>query len=207
MLAAELIYLGETEVSQPLRQVRAAMCARFTEEVVRKRIHHGDWVRTGIVLDWVRGCGSILDIGAGQGLFVNALALTGAAETIRGIDIRDYSLYSELWPGFERIMVDAEQMPFADGAFDTVVCMEVIEHLPDGKLERVLAQARRVARRRLILSVPLCEPLPLSKYHCQQFLPGRIAAMFPGAKFTILLKKPVDRSVPWIVIDETRDRG
>jgi hypothetical protein len=79
--------------------------------------------------------------------------------------------------------------------------MEVIEHLPDGKLERVLAQLRRVAARRLIVSVPFCEPLPLPHYHQQQFTAERILSMFPTAKFTLFLKSPVTR-VPWMLIDE-----
>ena len=48
----------------------------------------------------------------------------------------------------------AEKLPFADGAFDTVVSTHMLEHVRD--LHRVLAELRRVTKRRLIIVVP-CE--------------------------------------------------
>jgi len=48
----------------------------------------------------------------------------------------------------------AEELPFADGAFDVIQCMEVLEHLPHP--ERALAEFHRVARKgaHLLISVP-----------------------------------------------------
>ena len=48
----------------------------------------------------------------------------------------------------------AEALPFGDGEFDFIQCMEVLEHLHHP--ERALAEFRRVARRgaRLVISVP-----------------------------------------------------
>lgn len=177
------------------------MRERFGAELVDKRILPYDWARWSIVLDWVRGAESILDIGTAHGTFMNSLACATAANRLVGIDIRDYSLYSELFPGFERFMADAEEMPFADNEFEIVTCMEVIEHLPGGKMDRVIDQLRRVAAKRLIVSIPFCEPLPLPKYHNQQFTLDRVLALFPNASYTLLLKKPVTR-VPWLVVDE-----
>lgn len=201
MFTANIIYLGNTPIGTECDTVRRLMAEKFGREQVDKRASRNDWARWSIVLDWVRGAKSLLDVGTGQGTFINSLACANAAEKLTGIDIRNYDLYSELFPGFERIMMDAEKMSFPDDSFDVITCMEVIEHLPDGKLEKVLSELRRVAAKRLIISVPFCEPLPLSKYHCQQFTPARLKEIFPKAHFTLLLKNPVTRT-PWIVIDE-----
>ena len=47
--------------------------------------------------------------------------------------------------------VSIEQLPFGDRAFDTVVCVHTLEHVPD--LWRAARELRRVARR-LIVVVP-----------------------------------------------------
>ncbi len=201
MLNATIHYLTENDIVPECLEVRSLMRKKFTAEAVDKSIPPYDWSRWSIVLGWIRGTNSILDIGSAHGTFINSLACSKASKRLVAVDIRDYSLYSELFPGFSRIMIDAEKLPFENGEFDVVTCMEVIEHLPEGKMERVIKQLRRVAKRRLIVSVPFCEPLPLSKYHCQQFTPDRVKLLFPNARYTLMLKSPVTR-VPWLVIVE-----
>ena len=48
----------------------------------------------------------------------------------------------------------AERLPFTDGQFEWVVCVEVLEHL-DG-LHRIFDELVRVARKHLIVSLPNC---------------------------------------------------
>jgi ubiquinone/menaquinone biosynthesis C-methylase UbiE len=50
----------------------------------------------------------------------------------------------------------AEALPFADDAFDTVVCTHMLEHVQD--LPRAIAELRRVASRRLVVVVPAQRP-------------------------------------------------
>jgi ubiquinone/menaquinone biosynthesis C-methylase UbiE len=45
-----------------------------------------------------------------------------------------------------------EKLPFADRAFDTVVCTHVIEHILDYRA--AIAELRRITGRRLIIVVP-----------------------------------------------------
>jgi len=203
MLTAEVYCLSEVDLAPECAEVLERMRSKFDPSTVDTRIPIDDWARWSLVLQWVKGATSILDIGTAHGTFINSLALARAAERIVGVDIRDYSLYSELYPGFERLMVDAEELPFADNEFDTVTCMEVIEHLPDGKMERVIESLRRVAARRLIISVPFCEGLPLYKGHAQRFTPERITRLFPDASYTLLVKQKKG-GVPWLIIDECR---
>lgn len=50
----------------------------------------------------------------------------------------------------------ATKLPFRDGVFDTVIALEVLEHLPLDELSRAVAEIRRVLRcgGRLLISVP-----------------------------------------------------
>lgn len=48
-------------------------------------------------------------------------------------------------------------LPFADGAFDYVICVDVLEHLQPKDRPRAFAELLRVAGRRLILSCPIQE--------------------------------------------------
>jgi SAM-dependent methyltransferase len=45
-------------------------------------------------------------------------------------------------------------LPFKSDTFDTVIMVELIEHLEERKAADVIAEAKRVARRRVILSTP-----------------------------------------------------
>jgi SAM-dependent methyltransferase len=47
---------------------------------------------------------------------------------------------------------DACELPFGDQRFDLVVCLEVLEHLPEP--ERALRELRRVSRGGCLISVP-----------------------------------------------------
>jgi len=48
----------------------------------------------------------------------------------------------------------AERLPFDDGSFDTVLCIEVLEHLD--ALHRTFAEIVRVSRRYVLVSLPNC---------------------------------------------------
>lgn len=56
--------------------------------------------------------------------------------------------------GAWRVACDAVRLPFADNAFDGVLCLRFLHHLPEGARLAVLAEARRVARRWALVSFP-----------------------------------------------------
>lgn len=198
-----VFWLGDVHIGSECDQVRLHMHDKFGSENVEKRIPRDDWARWSLILEWVKGAPSILDIGTAHGTFLNSLAAAKASERLVGIDIRDYSMYSQIYAGFQRLFADAGDMPFADNEFDTVTCMEVIEHLEDGKLNGVIDELRRVAARRLIVSVPFCEGLPLYKGHAQRFTPNRISELFPDARLSLFVKEKKG-GTPWLIIDEER---
>jgi len=91
---------------------------------------------------------TILDVGCATGRYVQRLRARGRIAW--GTDLLEDAEWSNSW--FFR--GDACALPLASGAVDCVVAFEVLEHLPHPA--EYLREFRRVARRKLILSVPNC---------------------------------------------------
>ncbi|TMM51283.1 bifunctional 2-polyprenyl-6-hydroxyphenol methylase/3-demethylubiquinol 3-O-methyltransferase UbiG [Sulfitobacter sabulilitoris] len=97
-------------------------------------------------IDWA-GCG-VLDLGCAGGFMAEALARRGAQVT--GIDparqaidaARRHATHNDLSIRYD--VGRGEELPYDDGAFDAVVCVDVLEHVQD--LDRVMAEIARVLR-------------------------------------------------------------
>ena len=133
---------------------------------------------------------SLLDVGAGHGVL---LAEYQAARGVRGVGIEITPAKVEYAQscGVDLRLGTAEKLPFDDGAFDTVVACEVIEHLPFGIYEAALAEMARVARRAVVLSVPNEEDRPFVRcpycgarinpyYHFRSFSAASMRGIVPG---------------------------
>ncbi|GAA2344194.1 mycofactocin oligosaccharide methyltransferase MftM [Saccharopolyspora halophila] len=73
------------------------------------------------------------------------------------------------------LVCDAGQVPLPDGSVDTVTAMHLLEHLEPARGEQVLAEAVRLARRRVIIAVPF-EDEPTSAFgHVRTFTTGDLA--------------------------------
>lgn len=95
---------------------------------------------------------SILDVGCSTGSYVNRLNEMGFKAY--GLDL----LADEGWKtSAEQMMIagSATELPIVADAVDTVICFEVLEHVPQP--EKALAEIHRVCRNNLILTVPDCE--------------------------------------------------
>ena len=68
--------------------------------------------------------GRVLDIGCGSSRIVQSLPRAV------GMDLRLQKLRWLRSPGRSLLQADMNHLPFADGVFDSVVCSEVIEHIP-----------------------------------------------------------------------------
>jgi len=102
--------------------------------------------------------GRVADIGCGPGVFTRYLC--AHADRVCAADIDAASLgrvrarnRAEL--NLDSLVTDAGKLPFADSQLDTVLFLEVLEHLPDdaaalSEVHRVLAPGGRV-----VLSVPV----------------------------------------------------
>jgi 2-polyprenyl-3-methyl-5-hydroxy-6-metoxy-1,4-benzoquinol methylase len=103
---------------------------------------------------------SLLDVGCGEGVLVHRWANLRGATRMVGVDLEEQSL-QQGWavrnaPNLEFRVGQVERLPFADGEFELVSAIEVLEHLDDPV--GALAEMRRCAGRHLLVSVPR-EPL------------------------------------------------
>jgi SAM-dependent methyltransferase len=87
---------------------------------------------------------NVLEIGIGNS--VVSTFLRGA-----GIPTVTTDLCPDLQPD---IAASVTELPFREGAFDTVLCFEVLEHLPFDRFASCLSEIRRISRRYTLLSLP-----------------------------------------------------
>jgi ubiquinone/menaquinone biosynthesis C-methylase UbiE len=95
----------------------------------------------------------VLDVGCGTGYLAGLLS---QRHTVTACDIAIGSSLPRKYPSVTFVRGNAERLPFANNAFDTVVCTHTLEHVRD--LPRALTELRRVARKRLIVVVPKQRP-------------------------------------------------
>jgi SAM-dependent methyltransferase len=97
---------------------------------------------------------SLLDVGCGEGFVLAELGPLPHGGVVRGVDVSPAAVARcrERAPWAEPQVASVYELPFADGAFDLVICLEVLEHLD--RPEAGLRELTRVARRKLVLSVP-----------------------------------------------------
>ncbi|MDX6689808.1 MAG: hypothetical protein QOG15_1265 [Solirubrobacteraceae bacterium] len=99
----------------------------------------------------------LLDAGCGSGRTLDELADYGQAW---GVDVSPAAVEAARRRGHANVQQGSiEQLPFADGAFDVVTCLDVIEHTPDDRVS--LAELRRVTRPGgyLLVTVPAYQAL------------------------------------------------
>ena len=82
----------------------------------------------------------ILDLGCGKGRFARHWISAGA--TVVGLDISHAMLERGL--SFPRVRGSVAHLPFADGQFDMVAAIEVLEHVEPSRLPQILAESYRV---------------------------------------------------------------
>jgi SAM-dependent methyltransferase len=131
--------------------------------------------------------GRILDAGTGTGLNLRHLPLGSV-----GLDInpRNVELVAARLPDHTVVLGDLESLPFEDASFSTVLCTEVLEHVPDPA--RALGEIRRVLMPGgvLIGSVParsaiwrlrfLSSTCPHSEPFHNEYLPAEVRRMLDG---------------------------
>ena len=142
------------------------------------------WVVRRMVAKYATPNAPILDAGCGTGLNLRHLP-----EGSTGVDInpRNIELLQQRLPNHVVVQGDVEALPFADASFGTVLCTEVIEHIPDPSA--ALAEYRRILQPGgvLIGSVParsaiwklrfLSSTCPHSEPFHNEYLPDEVRAM------------------------------
>lgn len=116
--------------------------------------------KVGSVVDqiafFLEGEKSILDFGAGTGMFSKVLSSRGYSVT--PLDVRAYSYFPDIQP----IIYDGKTIPFPDNSFDAVMSMAVLHHTPDP--ETLVQELIRVSRKKIIILEDIVTN-PLQKYY------------------------------------------
>jgi SAM-dependent methyltransferase len=96
----------------------------------------------------------VLEVGCGEGVVMGYLRARHPGLRVDGVepDPRALATARARNPGSLLLQGDACELPIGRAAYDLVLCLEVLEHLPEP--DRALVEVRRVARRGCILSVP-----------------------------------------------------
>lgn len=108
----------------------------------------------GALVDFVREHTgpSVLDLGCGLGGYSKVLAEAGL--DVQALDVVPEYVERARSIGVDAQVYDGEHVPLADGSVDTVILLEVVEHLDDPV--PLLREARRVARRNVLVTTPNC---------------------------------------------------
>jgi SAM-dependent methyltransferase len=153
---------------------------------------------------------NVLDAGCGTGYGTDILAAAGASDAV-GVDISSdaiehaRSLTSRA--SVEFVLGDLHELPFADHAFDLVVCFEAIEHVDDQA--RVITELKRVLRPDglLVLSSPNRHVYPPGNpYHTHEFTPEEL----DEALHDVFSNVRLYLQSPWLaaaVFDAPQSRG
>lgn len=100
---------------------------------------------------------TLLEVGSGsEG--VARFADARWSVTVCDRDFTDYGAVEVPDDGLRRVEGDVTALPFADGEFDLVLALDLLEHLPAASRPRALAELARVTEGRLIVGCPCGEP-------------------------------------------------
>lgn len=102
---------------------------------------------------------SVLDAGCGRGDTVEILRQRGIHAV--GVDIANIALPNK--PYFHACSIT--QLPFSDQSFDLVFSSEVLEHIPEREIPRVVGELVRVSQRFLFLTISLRPSSNNNAYH------------------------------------------
>jgi SAM-dependent methyltransferase len=168
MRALDRVIADTSEYDAPVNSERLA---ERLDELIRDRSGwEGHTLERGGVARFVAAAyqlppapATVLDVGCGTGVLVDAL--NEAGYQAEGVDSDEAVM--GVMAGPHRVgTIDA--LPYADASFDVVVAAEVLEHLPVDIYAVALGELARVARRRVIITVPNAEPLDAASTRCPQ---------------------------------------
>ena len=131
--------------------------------------------------------GPALDVGCGTGAVLSELQKSGEAV---GVDLSGTALEYAAERGLANLVkADAQALPFATGAFQSIVSLDTLEHVPDDK-----AAAREIARVLrpggvAVINVPafrwLWGPHDVALMHCRRYTRKELVQLLEGAGLRI----------------------
>jgi len=109
-------------------------------------IHHETQHTVSLILPHLAGMSSLLDVGCGSGWVADRLAQQTSL-AISTVDIGDYRAVAT--PDFH--VFDGVRLPFPDKSIDVGLFSFVLHHVPDELKPLLIAEAKRVCRRRILV--------------------------------------------------------
>lgn|GEM_PF-983993 len=122
--------------------------------------------------------GRLLDVGSGS---TGIAPLLPAGWTVVALDA-DFADYGALVTGTRRsprVQGDVAALPFHDGAFDAVVAVDLLEHVPPARRARAVDELCRVASRRAVIACPTGDDARASDRRIRDALVARGATVPP----------------------------
>lgn len=117
--------------------------------------------------------GSVLDLGSCFGFFPLRLGLRGTPTTATDLSAGTMGLLETVAPflgaDLDVITADASGVPVADNSVDTVTALHLLEHVDAQLGERILAEAMRIARQRVVIAVPFEDEATACHGHVRTF--------------------------------------
>lgn len=86
----------------------------------------------------------ILEVGVGNGLVENVLQKLGYKVETLDIDKKVHPTY----------LGDIRQIPLAANSYDTILCAQVLEHIPYVEVSQALKELHRVSKKYVVLTLP-----------------------------------------------------
>jgi len=131
-----------------------------------------DEMELKVLLNALKNCQNILEIGAGTGRIMKPLQDHGL--DITGVDISKKMLQKASEKGLNHLVVgNATSLPFLDKSFDAVITVHVFHLIND--LDRVFTEASRVSRKYILTFVR-------ERKQIDSKLPNRRSDMFDVAR-------------------------
>lgn len=145
----------------------------------------------------------LMDLGSCFGFFPLRMSRLGYEVTATDLSAPTMDLLARVSSRLDRplrtIACNAAEVPRADGAADTVTALHLLEHLDTDTGDAVIAEALRLARRRVVIAVPF-EDEPQACYgHVRTFdlaTLQRLGARYPGVRATVF-----EHHGGWLVLD------
>lgn len=108
---------------------------------------------------------NILDVGCGNGTFINFLfnTFSDKFERIVGLDSSKEALKYVMAEKYHGMITS---LPFQNNSFDLVTSLEVLEHLPLHDFKNGLLELQRVSKQYILITVPNNEELEQSLIKC-----------------------------------------
>lgn len=136
---------------------------------------------------------SVIDVGCGTGALT--VEIRDRCPSVHRVVGSDIVIMDDLCQtsGIDWIEAPCTALPFADRAFETVVCTHTLEHIVD--IESAIAELRRIAARRLIVVVPRERPYKYTFNAHVHFFPYEHLLLIPFRPKTNFICERIGRDI------------